>query len=339
MGGLKGSMLNEFRKSSAFLRCYRVLIGPVMAVGLLATPAMAQQSGPVEPAPVEPAKSEAPPADQPSAITQVPGVTTSVPATPATPNWTAEAGAGTSARDNGPRGAFAVAALNRLLGQNYVRAALTGYRSTLRQADTALPSTYVVGTIGAGGNHKGWVFDGWASYGWQIYGEIAGYDGLRRSTLAKGSPYYAVGADAGRIVQLSPRLYVTPTLAVTYTQDRLLRPSPFIELFPDYQSNEPAWTGIAALRFDRRLGREGQHYIGLAGSWHVTNNGLSVLLSPAENNGVFGTRHYADGWGEIGVNASLRINPRLRLEVSALRSVEALAGNATTLSGGLRLAF
>jgi len=264
---------------------------------------------------------------------------TTIPAATPAPQWVAEISSGYAKRDDGPSGAFAITGANRRFGNYYARAAITGYRSIIEQADTALPSTYIVGSLGGGGNVNDWVFDGWVSYGWQHYGEISAANGIRRSTQRSGSPYVSLGLDAGRILRLGHGFYATPTLGLTYAQDRLLRPSPDVAHWPDYESEERTLTGIAALRLDKTLGREKQHYVGLAASWHITNNGLSVLVPPAANDGAFATRHFADGWGELGLNAGFRLTPRLRVETSITRSVAALSGNSTTASGGLRIAF
>jgi len=256
------------------------------------------------------------------------------------PQWMAEISSGYATRDNGPSGAFAVAALNRRLGRYYARAAITGYRSIIEQSDTALPATYVVGSLGAGGNVNNWVFDLWGAWGWQHYGDIQTATGPRTSTSQSGSPYLSLGFDAGRIITLSKGLYITPTLGATYAHNRLLRPSPLVERWPDYESDEKTWTGTAATRLDKTFGRERQHYLGLTASWHITNNGLSILVPPMISpTNEFSTLHRADGWGEIGVNTGLRLSPRLRLEANVSRSVAALAGNSTTASGGLRIAF
>jgi hypothetical protein len=288
----------------------KVLI--VLAALSIATPAMAQDAAPSD---------------------------TNVTMIPAAPQWVAEVSAGYAKRDDGPSGAFAITGLNRRFGNYYARTAITTYRSIIEQADTALPSTYVVGSIGGGGNVNDWVFDGWVSYGWQHYGQISAANGTRRSTLHSGSPYVSFGLDAGRIMRLGHGIYATPTLGITYAHDRLLRPSPDATHWPDYESNERTLTGIAALRLDKTIGRAKQHYIGLAASWHITNNGLSVLVPPSSEGADFATRHFADGWGELGLNAGFRLTPRLRVETSITRSVAALSGNSTTASGGLRIAF
>ncbi|NBC35638.1 autotransporter outer membrane beta-barrel domain-containing protein [Novosphingobium sp. FSY-8] len=254
--------------------------------------------------------------------------------------WSAEVSGGYASRDDGPKGAFAVTGLTRQIGRYYVRAALTTYRSTAHQLDMALPSTYVVGTLGAGGNINNWVFDGWISYGRQIYGQIDTGQGTRASTNGTGAPYWAVGGDFGRILPLGRDWYLTPTVMVNYAYDRLLRPSPDLAYWADYQSREATVSGAATLRLDKRIGPDKQHLIGVAAGWHVSNNGLSILIPPeAGSGGAFDTRHYTDGWAQIGANASLRLNARARLEGSVTRSIGAAAGDATSVSAGLRIAF
>ncbi|HZV08874.1 MAG TPA: hypothetical protein VFF94_03920, partial [Novosphingobium sp.] len=191
-------------------------------------------------------------------------------------HWLAEASGGIADRDGGPRGGFAVTGLSRKLGDYYLRGAFTAYRSTLERSDTALPSTYLVGTLGGGGRFGHWVFDGWASYGRQQYGEINGATGPRSSPF-HSSPYWALGADFGRILRLGPHWYATPTLTLTYTYSRLLHPGYHNDGTDDFQSSEPALTGIAAIRLDHTLGRAQQSLIGLGYSHHATSNGLSTV--------------------------------------------------------------
>lgn len=291
------------------------------------------------PAPALAQATSAPPEDETVRV-DVPAIADTAQPAAASPQWLAEMSGGYASRDSGPSGAFAVAALNRRLGRMYVRGAITGYRSIVEQNDTALPSTYVVGSLGTGGNFNNWVFDAWGAWGWQHYGEVQTAFGPRPSTAHDGSPYLSLGFDAGRIVTLGKGLYLTPTLGATYAHNRLLRPSPDARRWPDFESDEKTWTGTAALRLDQTFGRDHQHFIGLAASWHITNNGLSVLVPPMDSpTGDFATLHRADGWGEIGANAGVLLSPRLRLEASVSRSVQALAGNSVTGSGGIRFAF
>jgi hypothetical protein len=105
---------------------------------------------------------------------------------PASPQWLAEISGGYAKRDSGPSGAFAVAALSRRIERMYVRGAFTAYRSTIQQADTALPH-HTVGSLGTGGNFNNWVFDLWGSWGWQHYGAISTNRGTRSSTARSGS--------------------------------------------------------------------------------------------------------------------------------------------------------
>jgi hypothetical protein len=71
------------------------------------------------------------------------------------------------------------------------------FGGTLQQADAAIPSTYHIGSIGAGGNWHGWVADAYASYGRQVYGAIQGLGGTRQSGITSGSGYFAAGCAWG----------------------------------------------------------------------------------------------------------------------------------------------
>ena len=253
--------------------------------------------------------------------------------------WTAETYGGWAARAGGSDGAFGLVGLNRQIGPAYIRASLTDYRSTLRQTDTALPSTYVVGSLGAGANLANWVFDGWASYGWQHYGQIAQFGTTRTSPAGAGSPYYAAGADFGRIFTLRPNWYLTPTLAASYAYARLLRPGYQANGHADFQSSEPTWTGSTTLRLDHALGPDSQHLIGVALSYHRTNDGLSTLIANPLRGAAPIVVHDADGWEEGALNAAFRLNHRLTLDATASHAVGMRAGDTTAVSAGLRLQF
>ncbi|WP_231635792.1 hypothetical protein [Novosphingobium sp. ST904] len=140
--------------------------------------------------------------------------------------WTITLSAGLSNRDDGPDGSWQTLSLTRQIGRGYVRGGVMRYHGTLIQADTALPSDYYVGTLGAGGNFDNWVIDGWASYGRQVYGKISTDWGSRQSSGARSSAYYALGGDFGRIFPLSPRWFVTPTIVVPTHRDACSAPPP-----------------------------------------------------------------------------------------------------------------
>jgi hypothetical protein len=258
------------------------------------------------------------------------------PALPAEPQWTAGVSAGISARDDGPDGSWGSLSLTRRIGRGYVRGSLMRYHGTLLQADVALPSDYTVGTIGAGGNFDNWVLDGWASYGRQDYGRISAAIGSRSSTGAKNSPYWALGGDFGRVIPLGAGIYLTPTIAGSFANGRLLRPAPTGSGLTDLETDEPTWSGNAALRIDRAFGPAGIHYAGLSISRNWTSNGVSALrLQPSAHGFELDSKHYADGWSEAGASASMRLTRNLYLDLFATRSVGMEAGNVT--SGGITL--
>lgn len=272
------------------------------------------------------------------ATATIPGEPADTPATA----WTVALSAGVSARDGGPDGSWQSLSLTRQVGRGYLRAGVMRYHGTLLQADTALPSDYTVGTIGAGGNFDGWVADGWVSYGRQEYGRISTALGSRESTGAKGSDYYAAGGDFGRVVPLGGNFYLTPTLAGSFAYGRLLRPAPTGSGLTDLETGEPTWSANAAIRIDHTFGASGSHYAGLSFSRNWTSNGVSALRLRSDAAGDdfrLDSKHYADGWFEAGASANMRLGRGLYLDLYATRSFGVLAGNVTSAGATLRKSF
>ncbi len=281
-------------------------------------------------------------ADLPEAETAAPAATETPKPTP----WTVTLSAGISNRDDGPDGSWQSLSLTRQVGRGYVRGGLMRYHGTLIQAYTALPSDYYVGTLGAGGNFDNWVVDGWASYGRQEYGRISTAWGSRESTGAKSSGYYALGGDFGRILPLSPRWFVTPTLVGSYAEGRLLRPAPDFTGLVDLETREPTWTLGGTMRIDHAFGRNADNYAGLSLSRNWTSNAVSQVtigqfqdLAQVPRSGLLASQHYSDAWWEVGASANMKLTDRLHLDIYASRSFDALAGNTTSAGISLRQSF
>lgn len=263
--------------------------------------------------------------------------------------WTATASAGVSDRDDGPDGSWQALSLSRTVGRGYLRGTLMRYHGTLTQADLALPSDYYVGTVGAGGNFDNWVVDGWASYGRQDYGRITTSLGSRASTGAKGSDYFAVGGDFGRVVPLGRRWFLTPTIAASFAQGKLLRPAPTEatgnQTLRDLETQEPTWSASAAARIDHAFGASGEHYMGLSLSRNWTSNGLSQLwLRPGHDAGTgmpfrLASKHYADSWVEVGATSNMKLTKSLYLDLFATRGFGLKAGDTTSAGITLRHTF
>lgn len=310
------------------------------ALALFTPPAIAQDTAPA-PADTETA------AVQGGTVGPVDAATSAGADKPAL--WSATASAGISNRDDGPNGSWQSLSLSRTVGRGYVRGGLMRYHGTLTQADVALPSDYYVATLGAGGNFDNWVVDGWISYGRQDYGRIRTSQGSRASTGAKGSDYYAIGGDFGRVVPLGGKFFLTPTVAASFAEGKLLRPAPTDALAEanvrDLETDEPTWSANAAMRIDRAFGNEGQHYIGLSISRNWTSNGLSQLwLRPGydADTGLpfrLDSKHYADGWFEAGATANMRLGKRLYLDLFATRGFGLKAGDTTSAGVTLRRSF
>lgn len=281
-------------------------------------------------------------ADLPEAETAAPTATEAPKPAP----WTVTLSAGISNRDDGPDGSWQSLSLTRQVGRGYVRGGLMRYHGTLIQAYTALPSDYYVGTLGAGGNFDNWVVDGWASYGRQEYGRISTAWGSRESTGAKSSGYYALGGDFGRILPLSPRWFVTPTLVGSYAEGRLLRPAPDFTGLVDLETREPTWTLGGTMRIDHAFGRNADNYAGLSLSRNWTSNAVSQVtigqfqdLAQVPRSGLLASQHYSDAWWEVGASANMKLTDRLHLDIYASRSFDALAGNTTSAGISLRQSF
>nr|WP_086492929.1 autotransporter outer membrane beta-barrel domain-containing protein [Novosphingobium panipatense] len=287
--------------------------------------------------------------DAPADDADLPEAETAAPAATETPKpapWTVTLSAGISNRDDGPDGSWQSLSLTRQVGRGYVRGGLMRYHGTLIQAYTALPSDYYVGTLGAGGNFDNWVVDGWASYGRQEYGRISTAWGSRESTGAKSSGYYALGGDFGRILPLSPRWFVTPTLVGSYAEGRLLRPAPDFTGLVDLETREPTWTLGGTMRIDHAFGRNADNYAGLSLSRNWTSNAVSQVtigqfqdLAQVPRSGLLASQHYSDAWWEVGASANMKLTDRLHLDIYASRSFDALAGNTTSAGISLRQSF
>ncbi|MGC4250464.1 MAG: autotransporter outer membrane beta-barrel domain-containing protein [Sphingobium sp.] len=258
------------------------------------------------------------------------------------PVWIAGVSGGLLDRDGGPTSPYGTLSLTRYQGNFYLRGALTAWRGTVQQVDAALPSHFYVGSLGAGGNWNDWVFDAFASYGHQDYGQVETPAGKRASQAGSGSPYRAVGIRAGHVFRPAPRWYVTPTLGLQYAETKSLRHRiDFLSGQPqDFQLREKALTGNAALRIDRTLGTQEQHYVSLSLAHYETDNGLtSWRLTGSPGSSEVSPGPTPDSWQEIGLSGTFYVGRKLWLDTQAQRTFGAVAGGSTTLSLGLRFQF
>ncbi|MCJ2184159.1 autotransporter outer membrane beta-barrel domain-containing protein [Novosphingobium sp. 1949] len=277
----------------------------------------------------------------PAPATKLDVAPATAPTSPPPQLWSLALSGGLAARNDGPDGNWQSIALSRRLGRGYVRGSFMRYNGTLIQANTALPSNYYIGTLAAGGNFNNWVADGWVSYGVQDYGRISTDTGSRESAGSKSSPYYALGADFGRIVTFAPNWYMTPTVTASFAQGKLLRASPDTTLLNDLETDEPTLTGSLTMRLDHAFGRHDNHYFGLIASRHWSSNGISRVVvgetaSDDDSTPVsLRSIHRADGWFEFGATGSLEVTPSLHLDLYATRTSGVASGNTT--SGGVTL--
>ena len=247
---------------------------------------------------------------------------------------------GLIARDGGPDSPYATLSLTAYRDRHYVRGAVTWYRSTLRQVDAALPSTFVVGSLGAGGNWQGWVLDAYVSYGRQSYGQVVTALGARDSMAGRGAPFAAGGVRAGHSFALGARTWLTATGSISAVASRSLRHAVDQAGPADIQIADRAVTGSAALRIDRSVGRL---WIGLSEEHFISTNGSTVLARTADAvpgapvADRFAASATPDRWSELGASATARLGKGIWLDLEARRSFGAVAGNTSTATLGLRV--
>lgn len=245
---------------------------------------------------------------------------------------------GLVSRTPGDDSPFATASLTRYKGKAYLRLAATAYRGTLRQIDAALPSTYYVASLGAGGNWDGWTLDGYVSYGRQRFGQVETALGKRDSGAGTGSAYFAAGLRGGHVFRAGSRWYISPTAALQALRTRSLRHRIDAAGPVDFQLPESAVTASAALRVDYAFGKTAQHTIGVSAERFVSSNGLTAwrLASNGSSSGVVPLRT-PDGWTELGASASFQMRPGLWFDGELRRSFGAIAGDSTTAMIGIRV--
>ncbi|MCW1428888.1 autotransporter outer membrane beta-barrel domain-containing protein [Novosphingobium sp. JCM 18896] len=279
--------------------------------------------------------------------------------------WMAGLQGGLIDRDGGANSPYATFSLTRYRQQTYLRAALTVYRSTLRQVDTPLPSTYYIGSIGAGGNFNDWVLDAHVSYGQQRYGLIRTAMTTVKSDYASTN-YVAAGVSLGRVIRPAAQLYLTPTVEIEYVDTKSLHHGFDLGRPVEIEVAEHIWTGAATLRLDRTFGAYEQNYFGIAASHHRTNTGLTQLYlaspggiavggvtdsgkpfaPPPEGGDVVGGApaglvlvRTPDNWQELEASGTIQLSRRLWLDGQLQRSFGAIAGDSTRATLGFRLRF
>ncbi len=356
----------------AALRMGLLSMGALLAQLALPTLAAAQTQAeaPADPAP----QANVPcPADGMEHCLQVPGVAVPPEAgdhpqiVPPPALWSVGVSGGLAPRDGGATGAYGAVELRRQIGHGYVQLGAMRYHTPLLSDAVSAASTFNVGTLAGGINLDNWLLDGYVSYGWQHFGAVRVDDGTGLSTTVRpsngpgGSPYYAAGASVGKMIPVSNRTFLTPTLAVVYAWGRWLHPaSPSlavpvgqaVPLAQDYATGEPTWTGTMRLRVDRMMGRARRSYLGvsLAGLW---SSNATSFAGAGGVGGVGGTAGSGPGlpgpgasayrlhdpWVEVAVHGSLAMTRLLRAEVTVARTAGLVSGDTTTINLGLRHQF
>lgn len=245
---------------------------------------------------------------------------------------------GVVARGSAVASPFATLSLARYKGPTYLRVDLTGYRSVLRQFDTALPSKFYIASFGAGGNWHDWTLDGYASIGTQQFGGIKTPTGVRASTAGNSSGYFGVGARAGRIFRQGTHWYAVPTIAVQYVATDSLRFRFDHDGLVDFQIPDRSFSVSAALRAGYLFGQDRTGYVGLGVEHFISDNGLTawqLAYSQGRERAVAVLQ--ADGWTQLSASGTIPLGHGLWLDAEVRQGLGMLAGDTTTAMLGLRL--
>jgi hypothetical protein len=264
-------------------------------------------------------------------------------ATPSSePNWVATASIGVSQRKGDAAQPYYAAGLSRRIGRGYVRAAVTSYRSVVRQADAVLPSRFTLGSVGFGGRFGQWFIDGYGSAGRQHYTGVTTALGVRESQVGSGSAVWGAGLSGGRYIRLSGRLYLTPSAALQYSANKALRQTIGPMGPQDVETDQRALTGSATVRLDRYFGKDDRHLAGVSITRVQSTNGATALASVAGGGPgppTVDLRSVPDGWFVAGLSASLRLSRQLWIDTVATRTFDARSGTYSAASVGLRRTF
>lgn len=267
------------------------------------------------------------------------------------PVWVAGISGGYLDRHSGPNSPYATASLTRYAGKTYLRGGVTYYKSTLQQPDASLPSTFLIGSLGFGGNWDGWVVDVYGSVGRQKFGQVVTDLGPRDSMAGSGSAYFAGGIRAGRIVRLNQVSTLAVTGSLQYLTTRSLRHVISPSGPQDVQIPDQAFSGSAALRYDRSFGEGNKHAFGLSLEHFESNNGSTVTVVTPATSGptgpappgaistAIGAQRTPDRWEEASVSATFQLKKSLWLDLEAKRSFGAVAGDSVSSTAGLRWRF
>lgn len=231
---------------------------------------------------------------------------------------------------------FATLSLARYKGDTYTRVDLTGYRSVLRQFDTALPSRYYIASIGAGGSWHDWTLDGYASIGTQQFGSIETALGERGSTAGDSSGYFGAGLRAGRIFRRGTHWYAIPTLAVQYVSTRSLRHRIDWTGEVDFQLPERSFTLSAAARAGYLFGHDRSGYVGVGVEHFVSDNGLTTWRYERLLTRSVVAIKQADGWTQVSASGTVRVGKALWLDGEVRQGLGMLSGDTTTAMIGVR---
>lgn len=257
------------------------------------------------------------------------------------PQWMLGVTGGTVRRDGDATRPYGSIALTRRLKRSYVRASVTRFGAAVRQVDVTLPSTYTIGFLSAGTTFGHWFVDGYGSLGTQHYRPIKTAIGTREITGSRESGVQGAGGDAGYVIWLEPTWSLTPSISVQYIRSKALREQIGPTGPSEFETRETGATFGGTVRIDYFFGADRTSSGGLHLTRLQTTNASAALASGTRGALFPGMQsgRRADGWTELGGNATAKVRRNLYLDLSLSRTWGAEAGDLTTTALGARLLF
>jgi outer membrane autotransporter protein len=201
------------------------------------------------------------------------------------------------------------------------------------------------------------------SAGWQlgdlgidIYGTIGDRDfksisvqrpgGTQRLTVNTSGDLAALGASLAYDIAAAERWWVTPFVAVDYSQVDTARVvlGPGGSTLRVDESEEDGVTGSGGVTVQRQFGDDARHSVGIYGALVVTSNTSSLVRTSRVGDTTGATRilegvDNGDTWVEFGVVGSFVLSQSVNLDYSLIRSAGLRPSETTAASLGLRFFF
>lgn len=260
------------------------------------------------------------------------------------PAWTLSAGGGVTSIGGQGDQPFAQIGLKHSFGDAYVRGGVTyidGGSGDLRRG--IVPADTWQATLGGGASFDAVSLDFYVLAGSRSYSRtVATPLGTRRIAVSDKGSNFGAGASLTLDLPLGGNWFVSPSLAADYARVDVAVTATAangIDLISQKNDRDGiTGTGGATLQYLADSGAS----IGAYGAFVATSDAASVNRAGANGTPNAALRFVgdiggSDSWAEYGVLGGVPLTPRLRLDVSVVRT-QGLAGGETT-SGAATLSY